>query len=100
MFKTFELFNHRNIDDLVPEIIFCYLFEGLSLTGIELKLFKTEEYKGWLSKSILNFHGINTERENKGLYSEKSVFVVVESLYKSSNIDHIRVAKILKDKYL
>ena len=38
MFKTYELFDHRNIDDLVPEIIYYYLFQGLSLTAIEIKL--------------------------------------------------------------
>ena len=36
-----DLFNHRNINDLIPEIIYCYLFQGLSLTTIEYKLFKT-----------------------------------------------------------
>lgn len=100
MFKTYDLFNHRNIDDLVPEIIYYYLFKGLSLTAIEKKLFKTEEYHGWLSKSFLNYFGIDTEKENKGIYADKSVPQVVEELYQSSNIAHIRVAKILKEKYL
>ncbi len=44
MFKTYDLFNHRSIDDLVPEIVYCYLFQGLSLTAIEVKLFNTEDY--------------------------------------------------------
>ncbi len=41
MFKTYDLFDHRNINDLIPEIIYYYLFQGLSLTAIEYKLFKT-----------------------------------------------------------
>ena len=100
MFKTYELFDHRNIDDLVPEIIYYYLFQGLSLTSIEIKLFKTEDYHGWLSKTFLNYYGIDTERENKGIYAEKTVSEVVDELYKSSQIAHVRVAKLLKDKYL
>lgn len=100
MFKTYNLFNHRNIDDLIPEIIYLYLFQGMSLTAIENKLFKTEEYHGWLSKSFLNYCGIDTEKENKGVYANKSVREVVDELYKSSDITHIRVAKLLKDKYL
>jgi hypothetical protein len=100
MFKTYDLFNHRSIDDLVPEIVYCYLFQGLSLTAIEVKLFNTEDYHGWLSKTFLNYYGIDTEKENKGIYADKSVPEVVEDLYTSSNIAHIRIAKLLKEKYL
>lgn len=100
MFKTYDLFDHRSIDDLVPEIIYYYLFQGLSLTAIEEKLFQTEEYHGWLSKTFLNYYGIDTERENKGIFQGRTVPDVITELYNSSNIAHIRVAKILKDKYL
>lgn len=100
MFKTFDLFDHRNINALVPEIVYYYLFQGLSLTAIESKLFRTEEYHGWLSKTFLNYYGIDTERENKGIYSGRTVPEVVEELYRSSNIAHVRVAKLLKEKYL
>lgn len=100
MFKTYDLFNHRSVDDLVPEIVYCYLFQGLSLTAIEVKLFNTEDYHGWLSKTFLNYYGIDTEKENKGIYADKSVPEVVEELYTSSNIAHIRIAKLLKEKYL
>ena len=100
MFKTYDLFNHRKVDDLVPEIAYYYLFQGLSLTAIEEKLFKTDAYHGWLSKTFLNYYGIDTEKENKGLYSGKTMPEVVEELYKSSNIAHVRVAKLLKEKYL
>lgn len=100
MFKTYDLFNHRDIDDLVPELVYCYLFQGLSLTAIEVKLFNTEDYHGWLSKTFLNYYGIDTEKENKGIYAGKSVLEVVEELYTSSNIAHIRIAKLLKEKYL
>jgi len=100
MFKTYNLFDHRDVNDLVPEIIYYYLFQGLSLTAIEEKLFHTDAYHGWLSKTFLNYYGIDTERENKGIYAERTVPDVVEELYQSSNIAHIRVAKLLKAKYL
>ncbi len=100
MFKTYDLFDHRNINDLIPEIIYYYLFKGLSLTAIEEKLFKTEEYHGWLSKTFLNYYGIDTEKENKGIYKHRTVPEVVQELFTSSNITHVRVAKLLKDKYL
>lgn len=100
MFKTYDLFNFRDINDLIPEIVYYYLFEGLSLTAIEQKLFHTEEYHGWLSKTFLNYYGINTEKENKGIYENKKLTDVVDELYKSSDIRHIRIAKLLKEKYL
>lgn len=100
MFKTYELFDHRSINDLIPEIIYYYLFKGLSLTAIEYKLFKTEDYKGWLSKSFLNYYGIDTEKGNKGLYKEKTIPEVVEELFTSADVAHVRVAKLLKEKYL
>ena len=100
MFKTYELFNHRDLEDVIPEIMYYYLFKGLSLTAIEIKLFNTENYHGWLSKTFLNYYGIDTEKENKGIYSNKTVVEVVNELYKSSNVAHLRVAKLLKDKYL
>jgi len=100
MFKTYDLFDHRSINDLVPEIVYYYLFQGLSLTSIEQKLFRTEDYKGWLSKTFLNYYGIDTEKVNKGIYSEKTVPQVIDELYNSSDIAHVRIAKILKDKYL
>lgn len=100
MFKTYDLFSHRSINDLVPEIIYYYMFEGLSLTGIEKRLFHTEDYHGWLSKTFLNYYGIDTEKENKGIYCNKTIPEVVDELYKSSNVAHIRVAKLLKEKYL
>lgn len=96
MFKTYDLFDHRNINDLVPEIIYYYLFQGLSLAAIEYKLFRTNDYHGWLSKTFLNYYGI----DNKGIFADRSVPEVVGELYKSSNIAHVRVAKLLKEKYL
>lgn len=43
---------------------------------------------------------IDTEKENKGIYSNKTMPEIIEELYKSSNIAHVRVAKLLKEKYL
>lgn len=100
MFKTYSLFDHRDMKDLVPEIIYYYLFKGLSLAAIEKKLFHTEDYKGWLSKTFLNYFGIDTEKENKGIYADKTVPEVIDMLYKSPDITHVRVAKLLKEKYL
>lgn len=100
MFKTYNLFSHRSINNLVPEIMYYYLFQGLSLTAIEEKMFKTEDYHGWLSKTFLNYYGIDTDKTNKGIYANKTIPEVVDELYKSSNIAHLRVAKLLKEKYL
>lgn len=44
MFKTYDLFDHRNINDLVPEIIYYYLFQGLSLATV---------YKGNIIKNLI-----------------------------------------------
>ena len=43
---------------------------------------------------------IDTEKVNKGIYEDKTVPEVVDELYKSSNIAHVRVAKLLNEKYL
>jgi hypothetical protein len=100
LFKTYDLFDHRNLEDLISEIIYYYLFQGLSLTQIEVKLFKTENYKGWLSKTFLIYYSIDTEGDNKGIFQGKTIPEVVEGLYSSPNVAHIGVAKLLKRKYL
>lgn len=100
MFKTCDLFNNRNIEDLMPEIVYYYLFKGLSLTAIEERLFNTSIYHGWISKAFLNYYGVDTEKDNKGLYINRTVPDVVAELYTSNNSSHIRIAKLLKQKYL
>lgn len=100
MFKTYDLFNHRSISDLMPEIMYYYLFLGKSLTQIEVKLFGTENYHGWLSKTFLNYYGIDTEGPNKGIYEGRIISEVTEELLHSTNITHIRISKMLKDKYM
>ena len=100
MFIVNELLAHRDINDVVPEIVYYYLFKGMSLTAIEKKIFNTDNYNGWVSKVFLNYFGIDTEGENKGIYAGRSIADVVNELSNSSNISHERVAKILKDKYI
>lgn len=100
MFKTINIFGHRDLNDIIPEIIFYYLFEGYSLTSIEVKLFNTEEFHGWLSKSCLNYYGIDTEGSNRGIFENKTIEYIVSMLFQSKNVEHNIVAKILKNKYL
>lgn len=100
MFKTNEMFNHQDINDIIPEVMYYYLFKGMSLTSIEEKLLGTDKLSGWFSKCILNYFGIDTEGDNKGIYDKKSMTEVVEMLTYSTSIAHNRVAKILKEKYL
>lgn len=100
MFKTSELFYYGKIDEIVPDVIYYYLFKGLSLTAIEMKLFSIDTYKGWISKVILNYYGIDTEKENKGIYMDRSVKEVIKELEESCDDIHIKVSKILKDKYM
>jgi len=102
LFKTYELFGHRDIEDVAVEIVYYYLFHGESLTDIENRLFRTNDYNGWFSKSILNYYGIDTSLSgsNKGRYIEKNVPEIVDELFKSSNPVHLQIAKRLKDKYL
>lgn len=99
MFKTNEHFMHQDINDVIPEIMYYYLFKGLSLTSIEEKVLGTDELHGWFSKCILNYFGIDTEKDNKGIYDKKSISEVVDILTYSPDIAHNRVAKILKGKY-
>ena len=100
MFKTFTYFPFRNLDDLVPEFMYYYLFEGLSLKMIEEKYYNSGEYKGWFCKSLLNYYGVDTDGENRGIYKGRSILDVVGELYSSNDMQHLMVAKILKDKYL
>ena len=53
-----------------------------------------------VEQNILNYYGIDTDKTNKGIYANKTIPEVVDELYKSSNIAHLRVAKLLKEKYL
>jgi len=49
---------------------------------------------------LINYFGIDTEKDNKGIYDKKSMSEVVDTLTYSPDIFHNRVAKILKNKYL
>ena len=100
MFKTFTFFPFRDLEALVPEFMYYYLFEGLSLKTIEEKYYNSQEYKGWFCKSLLNYYGIDTDGDNRGVYAGRSIKDVVDELYTSTNLQHLMVAKILKDKYL
>jgi len=103
MFRTNNnQFGQRDINDVVPEIIYSYLFEGLSLSGIEKKLFNNDSLNGWLSKIFLNYYGIDTNSgsNNRAIYFDRSVKDVVEELTLSSNISHIKVASLLRKKFL
>ncbi len=62
-------------------------------------MFKTDECKGWLSKTFLNYYGIDTVKESKEIYINRTVPDVIEELYINSNISHIRVAKLLINIY-
>jgi hypothetical protein len=99
VFKVFSLFGNRDLNDVAAEVIFYYLFTGDSLTHIEYKLFNTEDYHGWFSKAILNYFGIDTDRENKGVYRDRNIKDVISELHNSNSIHHIRVAKVLNDKF-
>ena len=100
MFKVKDNFHHQDINDVIPEVIYCYLFRGMSLTAIEERLLGTDELHGWFSKSILNYYGIDTDKDNRGIFENKTVMEVVDRLTNSTEIAHNRVAKILKAKYL
>jgi len=100
MFKIYRFFEYRDLDELIPEFLYYYLFEGLILKDIEEKFYGSREYKGWLSKSLLNYYGVDTSGENKGLYNGRSIQSVVDELSTSNDMAHLRIAHILKKKYL
>lgn len=97
--SSYELFNKKNadyIEEIVPTVIIDYLFKGYNLTDIEEYIFHTREYKGWMSKSILNFYGIATDGSNKGIYRFASVYEVIKSLNATGNKKNKIIADILE----
>ena len=100
MFITYELFGQTDINEVIPKMMYLYLFEVMSLRAIEKTLFNTDDYKGWLSKSFLNYYGINTDKDNKGIYHGQNVDDAVVELENSSRPTHRRVATILKDYFM
>ncbi len=102
MFELNDVFPFREANELVPEIIYCYLFKGIGVAEIEEYLLKTKELNGWVSKVFLNLYGIDTsvKSKNRGIYAGRTVADVVKELSASSDLAHLRVAKLLKDKYL
>lgn len=100
MFKTIKLISQREINEVIPEIVYNYLFNGDSLTNIEFKLFNTTIYRGWLSKSCLNYYGIDTNGINRGIFKDRSIEEVINQLLVSDLFEYKRVANILKHKYL
>lgn len=100
MFTTFDLFDYKDINEVVPEVIYYYLFEGLSLNEIEVRLFNTSQYKGWFSKTLLNYYHINTDGSNRAIYKNKNISEIVELLENSTNFAHRNVAVLLMKKYI
>lgn len=103
----FKLFNKSSIDnnlieinDKVPTIIYSYLIKGFSLIDIEEQLIGTRNLKGWFSKSILNYYGIDTNGHNRGLYSGHRLENVIDFLESSNDLTYQKVAKKLEIIYL
>lgn len=53
-----------NLEEISRKVLFMYLVDGLSLTQIENTLHLSNDFKGWFSKSILNFYGISTSTKD------------------------------------
>lgn len=103
--KNYEFFDTQHctefpLKDLAADVVYLYLFQGLSVKAIESHLFGSEEFRGFLSKSILNFYGISTATgcTNKGLYKEESLDTVAQNLLSSKNKSQQIVGSLLWHK--
>lgn len=83
-----------DLDLVSSEVLKYYLIDGLSLTRIEDILLNDSSLRGWFSKSILNFYGIDTsvESKNRGSYKGKTANVLISELKNSSNYLERRIA--------
>lgn len=86
--------------DICAEILYLYLFKGSSVKEIERILFGAEEFHGFLSKTVLNYYGIDTGKDthNRGIYKKYSPTEIIQHLLSSSDSSEIWVGKILTHK--
>lgn len=86
-------------EELAREVVRLYLFDEMSVKGIETVLFGEEEFSGWLSKTVLNFYGIDTSPAgmNRGRYKGQSVHEVAIELLQSSSPVERKIGRLLVD---
>lgn len=89
-----------SLEDLCAEILYAYLFKGSSVKQIETDLFGQEEFNGFLSKTVLNYYGIDTSPNgyNRGIYKYSSPMEVVRQLLSSTDPVEKCVGEILAHK--
>lgn len=98
-YKLFQTQHSRTdqIEDVISEIIYQYLFMGTSVKGIEEILFGSAEFSGFFSKGILNFFGIDTSREseNRGIYKGCGLYETAHALLLSEDESRKKVGRLL-----
>ncbi len=103
--KDYQRFGTAHIIDqslemAASEILYQYLFRGLSVKIIEEKLFGSQEQHGYFAKTVLNYYGISTEINcgNRGLYKHHSLKEVIEALLANPDPSRQLVGEALKRK--
>lgn len=93
-----------DVKKIASETVYLYLFQGLSVKAIEKRIFESDwpEFSGWMSKTILNYFGIDTspESRNKGYYKGKNPLEIAANLLKSENRSRRIVGELLLQRYV
>lgn len=98
MIKFTKNYPDLDLELVSSEVLKYYLIDGFSLTRIEDIVLKDSSLRGWFSKAILNFYGIDTsvESKNRGAFKGRTVNTLISELRNSKNYSERRIADKLK----
>ena len=81
--------------EFISFVLKKYLFNGYSMDSIESEFYKNENRRGFLAKDVLDYFQINN-KDNKSLYSGKSIDFVCSLLDVQSDIRYKSLSKALR----
>ena len=81
-------------EEIIPKILYLYLFKGLSLRDIDRIVIESDRMKGWFSKVILNYAGVQTDIQSgsKGIFEGFDIKCVIQALRRMGNDQSLRLA--------
>ena len=93
-FSFAEDIKYSGFENIIPEMLYLYLFEGESLRSIDDKIIGTDKMKGWFSKVLLNYVGVKTETEHptKGIFKRCGYTEVLTALQRHGTEHSLRIA--------
>ncbi|MCF0260627.1 MAG: hypothetical protein HUJ54_12285 [Erysipelotrichaceae bacterium] len=93
-FPFFKGVNYDGFGNIIPEMLYQYLFKGESLRSIERMVIGSDNMDGWFSKTILNYIGVSTDptSHTKGIFKDQEINEVIAAFLKQGSEEALRIS--------